>query len=134
MRVVGVDFGSKRIGLAVGETELRVASPLDTLAASGSLRRDASAIDEAARREQAAALVVGVPLDERGEATPMARICLQLAERLRELEWNVHTQDESMSSVQAESGLVYERASQRRRRRDATAACVILERFFEAAT
>lgn len=132
MRVVAVDFGSKRIGLAVGDSDLRLASPLETLAASGSLQRDARAIDEVARREEAGALVVGLPLDERGESTAMSRVCAQLAERLEELKWTVHTQDESMSSIQAEAGLVYDKASQRRRRRDAAAACVILERFFDA--
>jgi len=132
MRIVAVDFGSKRIGLAVGDTDLRVASSLETLAASGSLQRDAHAIDSVARREEADALVVGLPLDEHGEATAMSRICGMLAERLKELDWDVHPQDESMSSIHAETGLVYEKASQRRRRRDAAAACVILERFFDA--
>lgn len=131
MRVVAVDFGSKRIGLAVGDTALAIASPLDTLAATGSLQKDAVAIDAVARREEAQALVVGLPLDEQGDATPMSRICSQLAERLKELQWEVHTLDESMSSLQAESELLYEKASQRRRRRDAAAACVILERFFD---
>ena len=130
MRAMGVDFGSKRIGLAVGDAEHGVASPCGLLASSGSLQRDAAAIDDLGRREQADVMVVGLPLDPDGQPTAMSRVCAQLADRLRAIGWAVRTVDESLSSVEAEKGLVYERASQRRKRRDGAAACVILERFF----
>ena len=132
MRAMGVDFGLKRIGTAFGDTDLRIASPGETVAASGVLKRDAQALDTLARCEEAAVIVVGLPLED-GEPTPMSRVCTQLADRLRELGWDVRTVDESLSSVEAEEAMPYGRASQRRRRKDGAAACVILERFFEHA-
>lgn len=131
MRAMGVDFGAKRIGTAFGDTELRIASPGEVVAATGALKRDAEALGAIAKRGEAEVVVVGLPLED-GEPTAMSRVCSQLAERLRELGWDVRTVDESLSSIEAEDHLVYDKASQRRRRKDGAAACVILERFFES--
>lgn len=130
MRAMGVDFGSKRIGLAVGDAEHGIASPCGLLTSSGTLLKDAEAIGAVGRREQADLLVVGLPLELDGTHSPMSRVCGQLAAKLQAIGWDVRTVDESFSSIEAEEGLVYDRASQRRKRRDGAAACVILERFF----
>ncbi len=127
-----MDFGSKRIGLAVGESGFGVASPKPSLAASGALAADARAIAAEAERHGAEAIVVGLPLAEDGSDTKMARVCRQLAERLRELGWSVHLADERMTSVEAEStmrgaGL---KGAETRKRKDGEAAARILDRFF----
>jgi len=127
-----VDFGSKRIGLAVGESGFGVASPRPSLPASGTLAADARAICAEAERQGAEAIVVGLPLAEDGSDTRMARVCRQLADRLRELGWNVHLADERLTSVEAEramrgAGL---KGAETRRRKDGEAAARILERFF----
>jgi putative Holliday junction resolvase len=61
----------------------------------------------------------------------MARICRQLAEHVEALGRPVHLIDERLTSLEAETTLLDEslKASQRNRRRDAEAACLILERF-----
>ncbi|MCW5943662.1 MAG: Holliday junction resolvase RuvX [Fimbriimonadaceae bacterium] len=132
MRVLGVDFGGKRIGVAVGESDHRIATPRPTLAASGKLATDADALNALARREECGAVVVGVPLIE-GQPTSMSRVCGQLADRLRERGWTVHTVDESLTSVGAEATMAEAglKASQTRRRVDGEAAARILERFFD---
>ncbi len=130
-----MDFGSKRIGLAVGEAEFGVASPKPPLAASGRLSADAERIVAEAARHGAQAIVLGLPLAEDGSDTKMAGVCRKLAEHLRELGWPVHLADERLTSVEAEramqgAGL---KASQARRRKDGEAAARILERFFREA-
>jgi putative Holliday junction resolvase len=132
VRAVAVDFGGKRIGIAVGESQTKVASPRPNLAASGTLARDAEAIHSLARAEEAQLVVIGLPLDESGE-TRLARVCRRLGEAVRALGVEVDYVDESYTSAEAEremtdAGL---KGSVRRKRSDAEAACRILERFFE---
>jgi putative Holliday junction resolvase len=132
LRLLGVDFGGKRIGLAAVDTDARLPAPLAVLEASGTLAKDAEAIKVVADREAAGAVVVGIPLDLTGE-TRMSRICRMLGDRLEVLGLKVHYIDESMTSQLAEdtmkeSGMT---AAQVRKRVDAEAACRILERFLE---
>ncbi len=75
MRWLGIDFGERRIGLAVSDPEGRLAVPLTTLARSSD-RAAAAEIAAIARREEVGRLVVGEPRDlegVRGEAAERAR-------------------------------------------------------------
>jgi putative Holliday junction resolvase len=128
MRVLGVDFGSKRIGLAVGESEFAIVSPRPHILASGTLARDAEQIRIVASKESAERVVVGIPYNE--EDRRMERVCGKLAEELRKLGLAVDTVDESMTSVGAEQVMGELRGSQVRRRKDGEAACRIVERYF----
>lgn len=132
MRVLGVDLGSARIGLASGETEGQIAGPLKTLRAEGNLKKDACQVFEAAKNENAEAIVVGVPKMGDESMSRQAQICERFAEILRELGAVVYTVDESLSTIEAESGLMGtgQKAARRRKVRDAAAASIILERFF----
>ena len=82
MRALGVDFGGKRIGIAVAEVEARVASPRAAISASGALRRDAALISEICKKEQAEIIVVGEPLGAEGEPTKMSKICRKLGDEI----------------------------------------------------
>ncbi len=105
MRVLGVDFGGKRIGLAVGDSEFGIPSRRPNIAASGSLERDAEALAQFAKKEQAGALAIGVPVNEPGKSERMEKICRSLAARIRALGWEVHEVDESMTSVESATNL-----------------------------
>lgn len=135
MRVIAVDFGGKRIGIAVGETEHGIASPRPNIAASGTLAKDAMAIATISEKEQAELVVVGLPLDEDGE-TKMSKVCRKLGGEIERLGLAVQYVDESMTSAEAERDMVDAglKGSERRSRSDAEAACRILERFFERTT
>jgi len=134
LRALGVDFGGKRIGIAVAEVEARVASPRSAIEASGALRRDAAAISELCKKEQATLIVVGEPLGADGEPTKMSKICRRLGDEIALLGHDVRFVDESMTSVAATADLRKQdwTAAQRRRHIDSEAACRILERFFDA--
>ncbi len=129
-----MDFGGKRIGIAVAEVEARVASPRAAIAASGALRRDAAVISELVAKEQASVVVVGEPLDAEGGPTKMSKICRKLGEEISLLGHDVRFVDESMTSVGATADMraMDWTAAQRRRHIDSEAACRILERFFDA--
>lgn len=133
MRLLGVDFGFKRIGVAVADSDYGLPNPRPALTAAGALKRDAEAIAALAKREEAAVIVLGLPVEPTGEEGRMARICRQLGGHLEALGLQVRFVDETLSSVQAERSLldVGMKASDRRQRRDGEAACVILERYLD---
>lgn len=133
MRLLGIDFGFKRIGVAVAETEVGIVTPRAAMTASGTLKRDADAIALLARREEVDAVVLGLPVEESGEEGRMARICRTLADHIIGNGIQVHLVDESMTSVQADGTLRQDglKASQRRKLRDGEAAALILERYLD---
>jgi len=133
MRVLAVDYGFSRIGIAVGETDPGIASPRLPLAASGSLRTDADHISESAKKEEAERIVVGLPIEPDGKHGRMARVCTQLVKHLTDLGWTVAVVDERLSSVSADAQLREEglKASQRRKRIDGEAAAVIFQRYVD---
>jgi putative Holliday junction resolvase len=81
MRSLGIDFGEKRIGLAISDPDGRIAVPLTTLE-----RRDdrsaARRIAEIVRREQIEALVLGEPVGLDGERGPAAERVRRFGDRL----------------------------------------------------
>ncbi|MBV6490878.1 MAG: Holliday junction resolvase RuvX [Fimbriimonadaceae bacterium] len=130
MRVLGVDWGSARIGIAVAETEPFGGTLLPVIAASGSLAKDARRIAEVATSERVEAIVVGVPYNPLGSGN-MGRLCRKLAEGLRALGWAVHEVDESFSSQESEDALKEMSLSAPRVRSkiDSAAALRILSRY-----
>ena len=132
MRLLGVDFGSKRIGLATGETTSRLTTPLKTIQASGSLQKDAEKIKSISETQQTDFIVVGVPYALDGTIGAQAKICLLLVEKLQHLGLPVYTVDETLSSIEAEeaSKEIGLRRATRRKIRDTESARIILERFF----
>jgi putative Holliday junction resolvase len=130
MRVLGIDFGRRRIGLAVGETEFKIANPRNPLAAAGKLSTDARAIGEFAKKEEVELLVLGVPFHEGDDR--MAKVCLRLAEELKQLGWEVRTVNEAGTSkvAAAELSAMGVKSSEQLGKLDGAAACAILEKYF----
>ena len=136
MRVLAIDFGFKRIGVALGESEFDIATPRPSIAASGALKKDAAALHTLARAEEADAVVLGLPVEEDGQEGKMARICRMLAEHLVTEGETVHLVNEVYSSLEAENALAEAkvRITRRKQLRDGEAACVIVQRFFDGQT
>lgn len=132
MRALGVDFGLRRIGLAVGVASPRACRALPVLPASGALGKDAAAIAGIARTEEADLVVVGVP--ENAEDTRQADLCRRLAEAIGGLGLDVRLVDESLTSREAQAAMARAglRAARRRRAVDGESACRILDRFFDS--
>jgi putative Holliday junction resolvase len=119
------DFGTKRTGVAVGNSLLRSASALKTLSAEGDARFDAIAALIAEWRP--AALVVGVPVHPDGAEHEMTRRARRFARQLHgRFRLPVHEVDERYSSAEAES------QGARGERIDAQAAAVILQQFLDS--
>ena len=130
MRCIGIDHGSRRIGLAFGD-ELGVATPLPALTQPDPDRRW-TALLAVVRERQATDLVLGHPLNMDETAGPKAKEVEAFAEKLRaELSLPVHLVDERLTSYEAESTIA---KSKRRDVRgsgiiDSRAATLILQDY-----
>jgi putative Holliday junction resolvase len=70
---MGIDFGERRTGVALSDPTGTLASPLETLERRAGQRLPLKALEDIARANEVVALVVGVPLDLRGEDTEWTR-------------------------------------------------------------
>ena len=134
VRAIGIDLGSKRIGVALSSGTL--ATPYEVVARSGDRRRDHRRIAELADEAEADLVVVGVPLSLDGTVGPAAQRALDEVEQLAEVVGRpVETWDERLSTVTAERSLIAQdlRAPARRRVVDKVAAAVILQSWLDAA-
>jgi putative holliday junction resolvase len=101
-RILGIDYGTRRIGLAIGD-ELGLASPLPALTQAAPDQRW-QALSVVIRERRVAEVVVGHPLNMNDSAGPKAREAEAFAERLRaEFGLPVHLVDERLTSDAAES-------------------------------
>jgi putative Holliday junction resolvase len=130
-RVIGIDLGSRRIGVAVTDGLGLTAQPHATIARHGG-QRDLDAIGAVVREFDAERIVLGLPLSPEGEVGRAARAAQAFAERLRAaLAVPVELIDESFSTVEAEEVLLRADVSRARRKEviDRLAAAVILQRW-----
>lgn len=135
MRVVGLDLGSKRIGVAVSDLSGTIASPLLVLQRSGSTRRDHEQIARLVADEEAEAVVVGLPLNMNGSEGPAAVAARKEAAAIATVVGvPVHTWDERRSTVTADQAMLAAglRAPQRRQHVDKVAAAVFLQAWLDA--
>ncbi|MGH8665626.1 MAG: Holliday junction resolvase RuvX [Burkholderiales bacterium] len=131
--VLAFDFGTRRIGVAVGDTRLRIAHPLATIAAEDNRRRF-EAIERLVDEWQPVRFVLGHPASRGAEPHPLAP-ALQRFERRLAARFGVPVErvDETLSSWEASRRLsaAGRPARGQKPQLDAMAACVILESWFE---
>lgn len=133
MRVLGVDYGLKRIGLAVGESEVGMAFPRPMIVSKGSVEADADALATLVRKEKLDAIVLGLPLTAPGEESEQTAICRRLADALIALGIPVHLVDERMTTRSAHAMFEGMKASVRKRLVDSEAARQITQAFLDGA-
>lgn len=133
--VLAFDFGTRRIGVAVGEMMLRQARPLTTIATEVSSARFA-AIGQLIGEWQPARLVVGLPLTLDGVDHEMTARCRRFAHQLEgRFRLPVTLVDERLTSTAADEALRQRGLDwrQRKARVDAEAAAAILQDYFDQA-
>lgn len=133
-RVLGLDLGSKRIGVAVSDRSGLIASPFTVLQRSGSERRDHEAIAKLVLEEECERVVVGLPLSLDGSMGRAAKSAVAEVGRLATVvNVPVETYDERLTTVSAERALMEAkmRADARRRVVDKVAAAVMLQSWID---
>jgi len=105
-RVLGIDLGSRRIGLAVADAGVGIARPLATVNRAASPDADAAAIGRVCREQGVIELVVGLPVEAHGSEGEMAQLARDWAAAVGErLGLPVTLRDERLSSFEAERRL-----------------------------
>ncbi|GMV08111.1 MAG: putative pre-16S rRNA nuclease [Gemmatimonadota bacterium] len=136
MRALGIDFGERRIGVAMSDPTGTLASPLETVHRRAGKRPPLARLEEIARSHGVEALVVGLPLDLRGVETEWcAQVRVMGDELARRLGVPVAYVDERMTSVRAERSIRSAGLPKRKRedkaRVDAGAATLILQAWLD---
>jgi putative Holliday junction resolvase len=139
LKVLAIDHGERKIGLAVSDELGLIARPL-TILIHRSRAEDAQAVADLAAAEGAARIVVGLPLDAEGREGHQARLVRRWAEGLREAcSLPVEFWDESLTTAAA-ADIRRETGARKPRRRagsrgdgdDAVAAAVLLQSYLDA--
>lgn len=131
MLLLGLDYGEKRIGLAIGDDETRIASPLKILKNKGS-DFVIKEIQEVCQKDGIEKIIVGLPLTLSSEEGIEVKEVLKFIDELKNgLSIPVETEDERMTSamvdkLMSEAGGISER--------DAVAAMIILQSYLDKPT
>jgi len=129
LRILSIDTGDKRIGVAVSDSGGRLARPLTVLEHT-SRERDVQAVAALAASHQAEVILVGYPGEAGEPPGPQARKVLRFVEALRR---NTHATiqlwDESLTTAEAQG---FRTKASRGEALDAVAAAVLLQSFLDA--
>ncbi len=133
-RVVAIDFGTKRIGVAQSDPLWLFAQPVGTFDRAGLSK----SLDTMMKADDIALVIVGYPLSEGGEKNAMTEVIDRFIETLHEefAQLRIETVDEHHSSRDARSILIASGKSRKNRQQkgriDSAAACVLLSQYLES--
>lgn len=130
--MIGVDLGTRRIGVAVSDAGGLLATPYAVLTRTND-EQDAAAIADICSLENAKTVVLGLPLSLDGTRGDMAAVSEAFAGKLRAAGMRVRLHDERLTTVEAEKKLK-ERGMKGKQRRsvvDKVAASVMLQAFLD---
>ena len=130
-RVIGVDLGDSRVGIALSNPDRTLASPLEVLKRTGNLHRDiAKIVDE----WEATVVVVGLPLSLDGSMGPAAKKAVKEVTRMgATLRVPIETYDERLTTVTAERLMTDAGLDSRNQRKvvDKIAAAIMLQAWLD---
>lgn len=129
IKLLGLDVGERRIGVAVGDSSIRIAIPFDTIEVDDN---EIEAIAELVLKEGSEIIVVGYPRNQSGEATAQTKFVENFAKKLVDVGPKIEFQDESLTSVIAEQRLVSYKKPYTKGDIDAQAAAIILQDYIES--
>ena len=131
--ILAIDYGEKRLGLAISDVLEMSANPLETIR-SKSDEMDLEAIGKVVEQRGVELIVVGLPLNMDGSEGPMAQAARLFAGKIESLGVPVETWDERLSSRAAEASLLEANLSRKKRKglRDKVAAAWFLQAFLDS--
>lgn len=134
MKIMGLDYGDRRIGVAVSDVFGWTAQGVETI----ERRKEGEEfhrISELAKEHEVEAIVVGLPKNMNGSIGPRGEICMAFAEDLRsKLNLPVHLWDERLTTVSAHRTLLEADVSRKKRKDvvDKMAAGLILQNYLDS--
>lgn len=134
MRAVGVDLGSKRIGISTSDSSGTLASPHSVIQRGGTRSADHRAIKAVVEEYEAEVVVIGLPVSMNGKMLQAAQLVLSEVEQISQIVGvPVVTFDERKSTVTADELLMQNEMNAQERRKiiDKVAAAVILQGWLD---
>jgi len=125
---LALDVGERRIGIAVGDSGVRIAVPLEAIEVDGG---EIEAIAQLIISEKIDTVVVGYPRNQSGEPTAQTAYVEKFAKRLDDIAPRLVFQDESLTSVLAEQQLQQSKRPYTKGDIDSGAAAIILQDYLE---
>jgi len=132
-RILGIDFGTRRIGLALSDPTGTLASPLPFLE-NGGPQKVATALQELGQTHDIQSVVIGMPRNMDGTYGPAAQKVREFIAQIQpHLSAKIICQDERLTTAQASRDLSQMGLNQRelRKKVDSSAACLILQQFLD---
>ncbi len=128
-RIIGLDVGERRIGVAVGDLMVKIASPLVAIDVDG---HEYEVIKHIVADQSADTIVVGYPRSQSGDISDQTRYVEKFAENLVGIVDDIVFQDESLTSVIAEQQLIGYKKPYTKADIDSQAAAIILQDYINA--
>jgi len=132
MRILSLDYGSKKVGIATGDSVLKIGFPRDVIPNEG-FESLANKVDSMLDEYGCKVVLIGLPLNDEGAENPILADVRKFAALLESRGIKVELFDETLSSFEADALMkdALSKNGKNNLRRDAFAALVILQRFFE---
>lgn len=127
-QLLGLDVGTSRIGVAMGDAGVRIAIPHDFITVNG---KEVEEIARIAIQNDISTIVVGYPRNQSGEPTAQTQLVEEFASRLKDFDADIEFQDESLTSVMAEKRLIERGQPYSKGDIDSEAAVIILQDYME---
>jgi len=129
-RILGIDYGSSRVGFAVSDPMHIIATPLKTVKNS-SIENLFDHINQIKIEYDIKSIVVGFPLNMKGEETKQTKSVKEFITYLKQRNWNVILEDERLTSVIAKKEIIKQNKSTGKHKSliDKTAAALILQSY-----
>ncbi len=132
MRILGIDYGNKRIGIAIGEPDVNMAFSRELVNSCGSIKNDSVLIAQIAKSENCDLIVIGLPLLPSGEEGTQSQIAKSLGHEIEQMGHKVQYFDERYTTSQASANLSHLNSKKRKQLEDSEAARIMLQQFLES--
>jgi putative Holliday junction resolvase len=131
-RVLGIDYGDSRIGLAMSDPLKIIASPFNTIRNEGN-EKCLQVFQSLIKDKDVEAIVVGLPMGLKGQETVQTKKVREFANLLYALKLSIHLEDERLSSVSAEKSMIQQniKTGHNKGLIDQRAAAIILQQFLD---
>tara|TARA_A100001037_G_C15151697_1_gene639698 strand:+ start:6593 stop:6997 length:405 start_codon:yes stop_codon:yes gene_type:complete len=128
-RILGVDYGDRRIGLALSDLEKIIASPFKTIQNKDSLNSLATIIDE----QDVESIVIGLPIGLKGQDTIQTLKVREYVKKLESFNCPIYLEDERLTSVAAQKSLIEQNLKTGHNKSiiDKRAASILLQQFLD---
>ncbi len=129
-RVLAIDYGAKRVGLALSDLMQIVGSPFKTITNNSSLILNIQTI---IKEKEVGCVIVGLPKSMKGQKTAQTEHVLEFVEKLKDNNINVELIDERLSSISATKALVEQgiKTGHNKSLIDQTAAAIFLQQYLD---